>query len=423
MKLSRLTEGIDVQRSLNFQDIEINGISTDSRSVTGGDLFVAVRGRSFDGHEFIERAAGEGASALVVERPVTSDLPTVIVKDTAAAAALIAKRFFGDPASDVILAGITGTNGKTSTSFLLRSILKTAIGPTGIIGTVGFGSDAELSGATHTTPDSVNLYRILSDFRKKGCRAVCMEVSSHAADQGRITGLEFDLGVFTNITRDHLDYHGTFESYAAAKEMLAETLTLPDRKKKPGTLVYNSDDPHVLEIAGRFEGEKISFGLGRGADVRAESLEADLKGTRFELVTNGKRTPVGLKLLGSFSALNALAAAAAAHAVGVGPEEIRAGLEGVSEVPGRFQVISTGKGPVVIVDYAHTPDALRNLLRFCRELKPERIVTVFGCGGDRDRGKRPMMGQIAGELSDSIYITDDNPRTENPDRVIEEIIK
>lgn len=423
MKLSDLTRDIDIKERRNFRDVDVNGISTDSRTNVEGCLYAAIRGHSVDGHDFVGQAADRGAKALIVEKPISSILPTLVVDDSAAAAALIAKTFFGDPASGIILAGITGTNGKTSTCFLLRSILTCAIGPTGIIGTVGFGTSNGLTAATHTTPASVDLYRIIAEFVEMGCRAVVMEVSSHATVQRRITGLEFDVGVFTNITRDHLDYHGTFEEYAEAKEMFAHTLVEQERQKAKGVLVYNRDDARLVTIAERFSGSTVSYGLASDCDVCADNVRADLHGTGFDLVSSGERASVKLTLLGSFSVYNALAAAAAARTLGVGMKDIKAGLEGVAEVPGRFQVVATGTGPKVIVDYAHTPDALEGLLTFCRELKPRRLLTVFGCGGDRDRGKRPLMGRIAAKLSDAVYVTDDNPRTEDPDGIVREILE
>jgi len=423
LKLAELIKDIEVKEYLNFSDTDITGISADSQSIRRGELFAAVRGHSADGHDFIKQATDRGAVALVVERSIETSLPTVIVTNSAVATALMAKRLYNDPASRVVLVGITGTNGKTSSSFLLRSILNRSVGPTGIIGTVGIGSRETMVATTHTTPASVDLYRIIADFLGKGCRAVAMEVSSHAADQDRIAGLEFDVGVFTNISRDHLDYHETFENYLAAKEKFVKTLQQPGRVKEQGILAYNMDDERLVSVAGRFGGSKVSFGLRSHANVRAEGLEADLRGTRFDLVIGSSRGRVELKLLGAFSAYNALAAAAAAHALGIDLEDIRAGLEDVAEVPGRFQVVSTGKGPTVVVDYAHTPDALDRLLRFCRELSPKRIYTVFGCGGDRDRGKRPMMGSIAAELSDTVFVTDDNPRTEDPDKIVDAILQ
>ena len=423
MKLSELFVAIGCGEEPRSANVEIGDISTDSRGVKEGDLFVAVKGHSADGHDYLDEAVRNGAAALVVGREYESDLPTCVVEDTSSAAALLARKFFGDPAASMLLAGITGTNGKTSTSFLLDSILSAAVGKTGIIGTVGVGSTGELAASTHTTPASVHLYRTLSEFLRKGCKAVVMEVSSHAAVQRRIAGLEFDVGVFMNISRDHLDYHGTLEEYMAAKEMFVSSLVEKGRAKRPGALVYNADDLHVRGIAERFEGESVSFGIETNADVRGEGLEADLEGTRFDLVAGDERVRIELKLLGSFSAYNALAAAAAARILGAGPAEIQRGLERVEGVPGRFQVVSEGAGPKVVVDYAHTPDALERLLAFCRNLGARKITTVFGCGGDRDRGKRPIMGRIARVSSDEVYVTDDNPRTEDPDRIIEEILE
>jgi UDP-N-acetylmuramoyl-L-alanyl-D-glutamate--2,6-diaminopimelate ligase len=423
VKLSELTRGIAIKDRLNFRDEEVRGIVTDSRADVEGCLFAAIKGHSSDGHNFVGQAADRGAKALIVEKPISSTLPTLVVDDSAAAAALIAKTFYGDPASGIVLAGVSGTNGKTSTCFLLRSILSRALGPTGIIGTVGFGTSVGLAAATHTTPASVDLYRIIARFAAEGCAAVVMEVSSHATVQKRIVGLEFDVGVFTNITRDHLDYHGTFREYAKAKELFARTLIEKGRRKAEGRLVYNRDDSRLVSMANRFSGSTISFGTSPSCDVRAECVHADLNGTAFDIMRGATRVPVKLQLLGSFSVYNALAAAAAAEALGIGLDDIAAGLEEVAEVPGRFQVLSSAKGPKIVVDYAHTPDALESLLSFCRELGPQRLLTVFGCGGDRDRGKRPQMGRIAAALSDIVYITDDNPRTEDPDRIVREILE
>jgi len=422
LKLSRLTEVLDVKRSLNFRDIDIKGISTDSRRVEEGYLFCAVKGTNTDGHFYIDDAIQNGAVAIVVEDEVQRDVPVVVVEDSHEATALLARLYYDEPSSKLVLCGVTGTNGKTSTSFLLSSILNESIGPSGIIGTVGFGFEDSLVAGTHTTPASVELFRILSDFIEKGCRSVVMEVSSHATTQKRIVGLEFDIGIFTNITRDHLDYHRTMKNYIEAKEMFAKTLLDLSRSKGPGILVYNMDDKNVRGIAERFDGKKISFGTASEADVRAEDVETTLEGTKFTLIIDGEKVSIHLKLLGSFSVFNSLAASAGAKALGIEIEKIKRGLERVIRIPGRFQVVSHGEGPVVIVDYAHTPDALERLLNFCRELSPGKIITVFGCGGDRDRGKRPIMGEIASRLSDLVFVTDDNPRTEDPDRIIEEIL-
>ncbi len=421
MKFSRLVSGIDGTARPGAADPDVTGIVTDSRLVQPGNCFVAVVGRAADGHDYIEDALRRGAACLVVQRGAPAGTPALVARDSALAGALVARRFHGDPASRLVLAGITGTNGKTSSAFLLRSILDRAHGPCGMIGTIGYGVGGALEPTPNTTPGAVDLYRLLAGFVARGCRSAVMEVSSHAADQGRIAGLEFDVGAFTNVTRDHLDYHGTLEKYVKAKEIFVTSLADPARAKRPGTFVYNADDPEVVRVASRFKGKRLSFGLGE-ADVRAEGLAADLKGTRFDLVAGSSRARLSLKLLGTISALNALTAAACAHALGVRVDEIKAGLEEVAQVPGRFQVVSGRRGPTVVVDYAHTPDALEKLLAFCRELRPRAIVTVFGCGGDRDRGKRPMMGAIAAKLSNVVIVTDDNPRTEDPDRIVREIL-
>ncbi|MBN1163618.1 MAG: UDP-N-acetylmuramoyl-L-alanyl-D-glutamate--2,6-diaminopimelate ligase [Candidatus Krumholzibacteriota bacterium] len=424
MKLSELIEGIELRESRNFSDREISGISTDSRSVREGDLYIALRGIQVDGNDYAAGAATAGAAALLLEREIETELPLLLVEDSSRIAWRIMRRFYNDPASRLILIGITGTNGKTSTSFLLQSILQRTLGPTGIIGTVGYGmEEGKIRPHMHTTPSLGALYRILAGFTAGSCRAAVMEVSSHAVVQGRIEGLEFDVAVFTNITRDHLDYHGTMEEYVSAKERLVLNLRQKGRRKKEGTLVYNRDDARVAAIAERFDGTAISCGFDPAARVRGESLQADLRGTRFTLVEGEQRVGINLNLLGSFSASNALLAAGAARAVGMDSAGIKAGLEGVREVPGRFQVVTSSAGPTVIIDYAHTPDALERLLIFCRELGAERVITVFGCGGDRDRGKRPMMGKLAVDLSDRVVITNDNPRTEDPGTIIGDILQ
>jgi UDP-N-acetylmuramoyl-L-alanyl-D-glutamate--2,6-diaminopimelate ligase len=414
---------MDVTSLPEWRDVEISGISTDSRSVAEGDLFVAVRGHEADGHDYTGQAVNAGAAALVVEDPVEADIPVVVVDNSSAAVASLARVFYGDPSSKMLLVGVTGTNGKTSTAFILQSILQRSHGPVGIIGTVGVGASGDLQAATHTTPSSSELNRILAGFVDRGCRATVMEVSSHAAAQGRIAGLEFDIGVFTNISRDHMDYHGDMDSYIGAKEIFVRTLAGPGRSKGPGRLVYNLDDGHVSRVGARFTGPKTSFGTSEGADLRCVDLDADLSGTRFRIAAPDLDLPVKMQLLGRFSAINALGAAAAAFEAGADSEAVAGGLADIEEIPGRFHLVRSEEGPTVIVDYAHTPDALEKLLRFCRELSPARLVTVFGCGGDRDRGKRPMMGAAAAELSDMVYVTSDNPRTEDPDAIISEILE
>lgn len=423
MKLSDLVRGIGRIDWADAGLVEVTGVAIDTREMIGGEVFVALRGERADGFEFIGEAIRRGAAAIVADRPVKSEAPSVVVEDPAAAAALLARRFHGEPDRSMDLVGVTGTNGKTSVCFLLRSILEEAGNRTGIIGTVGAGAGERLAATTHTTPSPVVLNRTLAMFREAGCRSAVIEVSSHATIQKRIAGLEFDVAAYTNITRDHLDYHGTFDRYRDAKERFASAvLDAPGRLKQPGAVVFNADDPHVRAIGERFNGRTISYGVDEPADVRGSEIEADLTGTRFVLEAGGRKTAVSLGLLGRFSVWNALAAAAAATVLGASPGEIRRGLEKTAAVPGRFQLVTRPGAPSVVVDYAHTPDALERVLRFCAELGASRVVTVFGCGGDRDRGKRPEMGRIAARWSDAVIVTDDNPRTEDPAAIVDEIL-
>ncbi|MFO7916257.1 MAG: UDP-N-acetylmuramoyl-L-alanyl-D-glutamate--2,6-diaminopimelate ligase [Candidatus Krumholzibacteriales bacterium] len=421
MFLSLLIEEIELLERFNYRDVEIRGISDDSRSVSEGELFVAVRGIQSDGHNYIKEALSRGAAAVVAEEKSEIGVPLLVVKDSREAAALLAAKLMDFPSRDMTMAGITGTNGKTSTAFMLKSILEGSMGKTGILGTVGFGIGDSIAYSGRTTPAALELNRKLSSFRSEGCKAVVMEVSSHSVDQKRIFGTQFDIGVFTNISRDHLNYHHSFENYLEAKKGFVNSLTNGPGKK--GSLVYNFDDRLVREVGEEFRGRKVSFGLSEEADFAAAEVRADLQGTSMKLVTPEWIMDIRLNLLGLFSIYNGLAAASAAYLLGIAPDDIKRGLERVKNVPGRFQVVSEADEPVVVVDYAHTPDALENILSFCRELKPGKLITVFGCGGDRDRGKRPMMGEIAARLSDSVYVTSDNPRTEDPGRIIDEIME
>jgi UDP-N-acetylmuramoyl-L-alanyl-D-glutamate--2,6-diaminopimelate ligase len=423
MKLSEMIKDIDIVGRVNFEDVEVTGITNDSGQVEAGNIFVAVRGVRADGHDYIDHAASRGASAVVVEKEVESNLPQVVVHSSAEVLGLMARRYYRNPDEGVMLIGITGTNGKTSTSFLIRSILEESMGKTGIIGTVGFGWGKNLNENIFTTPGALKLYRILADFNEQGVRNVVMEVSSHAIDQYRVAGLKFDIVVYTNITRDHLDYHGTFKEYVKTKGRLKDLLFHHPDSGQQGVMIYNRDDSEVKRLADEFEGRKVSFGLGGGSDVYAEKVNADLEGTKFDICVGEGRVHVDMKLLGEFNVYNALAAASAATYLGIKPSRIKSGIEGVESVPGRFQVIQGIAAPKVIVDYAHTPDAMKNLLSFCRKLKAKRIITVFGCGGDRDKGKRPMMGEIAAEYSDVVIITSDNPRTEDPASILGDIVR
>lgn len=425
MNLEILLDTLEEKELIGRGDVDVSGITSNSNQVEPGHCFVAIRGSRADGHRFLEDAIARGAAVCIIESmPAPLSVPAVIVPDTAKALALLAARFYGNPADDLWLCGVTGTNGKTSTVHLLRSICEaSAWGSVGIIGTVGHGTGGALEPAVHTTPDAVKLHQLFSEMKDSGCRGVVMEVSSHAIRQQRTYGVDYVVGILTNVTHDHLDYHKTFEDYAAAKREFCFSLAGPHRRRAPGVLVYFAGDAVANSIGAAFAGETVSVGLSDSCDVYADDLVADLRGTRFTIrFGRTAGVPVTLPLLGRFSAYNALLAAAAAHHMGIEKEDIKRGLEALRRVPGRFETFGGGDKPLAVVDYSHTPDSLERVLRFCLDLKPRRLITVFGCGGDRDKEKRPVMGRIARQHSHRAYVTSDNPRTEDPAAIIDEIL-
>ena len=411
-------------RSANaaVRDLPVARVTADSRQVGPGTLFVAVRGTTSDGHDFIDDAAARGAVAVVCETaPARATIPAITVTNSAQALALVAARFYGDAAQDLFLCGVTGTNGKTSTTYLVRSIMAQTGRRMGIIGTLGHGIDT-LVKDPHTTPDAVTLHSWFRAMRDQHCFGVVMEVSSHAVRQHRVWGLDFNVGILTNVTHDHLDFHKTMEDYIAAKAEFCHSLVAPYRRKANGTLVYWIDDANARVIGAGFAGAKISVGSSADADWRLQEVDVSLSGTRFGLALPGGETlRVNMQLLGGFVPANASVAAAAAYVSGATLEQIRAGLEAVARVPGRFEAMGGSGKPVVVVDYAHTPDGFERVLATCRALRPRRLVTVFGCGGDRDASKRPVMGAIAARASDRVYLTTDNPRSERVEAIITDI--
>lgn len=425
VQLRGLIAVLDKERARRVRDAEVKDVKSDSRKVEPGDVFVAVRGVEADGHRFVGDAVERGAVACVTEKAMnTGRAVNVVVEDSAKALAVLASEISGNPATDLRLFGVTGTNGKTSTAHLFRAIcVRSSWGKVGIIGTVGHGVGTELEPALHTTPEPITLHKLLSDMKEQECVGVVMEVSSHAVRQQRTWGLDFEIGMLTNVTRDHLDFHPTFDDYLNAKREFCYSLIADGRRKDPGTLVYSIDDAHAREIGTQFPGKKISTSIEGRADVHASDLDATLAGTRFTLHVGGQQsTPIRLRLLGSFSASNAVVAAAAGHAIGIGIDGIKAGLESVERVPGRFDALGGRTKPLAVVDYCHTPDSLERTLAFCRALKPKKLIVVFGCGGDRDRGKRPLMGEIAQRHADTCYLTSDNPRTEDPLAIIDDVL-
>lgn len=391
------------------------GVGMDTRTLARGDWFVAVRGSAQDGHDHAARAVAAGAALLVVERPLGAGVPELLVRDGRRAALVLGRAWYGDPGARLRLVGVTGTNGKTTTTGLVRHLLN-AGGGAGSVGTLGAfdGTGAEVASTAGqlTTPGPIDLQATLAALVARGCTAVAMETSSHALDQGRLEGLAFSAAVFTNLTRDHLDYHGTMEAYLAAKLRLS-TLLAPG-----GTEVVNLDDPAWQAMAPRQP--RLTFGLDPAADVRAMDLVAGAGGSRFVLHTPAGRAEVALPLLGDFNVSNALAAAGAALALGESPARIAERLTAAPQVPGRMERIATSPC-VVLRDYAHTPDALERALRTLRPLTRGRLLVLFGCGGDRDAGKRPIMGRLAATLADVAYVTSDNPRTEDPARIVADI--
>jgi UDP-N-acetylmuramoyl-L-alanyl-D-glutamate--2,6-diaminopimelate ligase len=398
----------------------------DSRAVRGGAAFVAVVGSAQDGHDWLEAAQGAGAALAFVEDPARTTLPSIVVRDSRRAAAVIAAAFHDWPSRRLTMVGVTGTNGKTTTVGLLRSLLHRADAPAASIGTLGvlLGAAGEPvpGGGGLTTPGPVELQRLLRALVDRGVRTVAMEVSSHSLDQRRVEGLAFAAAVFTNLTRDHLDYHGTMEHYRTAKLRLLGLLATD------GAALFNADDA-AWNDAGSAP-RLLRFGMQHAADVSARDVTYTPDGVRFLLVTPTGAVPVALPLIGDFNVANALAAAATAYALGHPLPDIATGLSTAPQVPGRLERLHTA--PTVLRDYAHTPDALERALQAVRPFtrtasdpsgkgKDGRLIVLFGCGGDRDRGKRPAMGRVAESLADVVILTSDNPRTEDPERILDDI--
>jgi UDP-N-acetylmuramoyl-L-alanyl-D-glutamate--2,6-diaminopimelate ligase len=399
------------------QDAVVSAVTYDSRRAVPGSVFVALRGLKTDGAVFAAQAAARGASLIVGEppRPGGVDTPWLGVSDARLALALLADAFYAHPSRRMQVIGVTGTNGKTTTAYLLASMLDAAGLKAGLLGTVTYRLGAEEREASRTTPEAPDVQQLLDEMIRQGCKSAVMEVSSHALALKRVDGMRFAAGIFTNLTRDHLDFHADMETYFQAKRRLFELL--PD--DAPG--IINLDDPRgpgLVEVPRHV----VTFAMGRPADVTPGPLEFTLGGLSFDVRTPRGAVSVESRLVGRPNVSNILAASATAVAIGLPLDAIAEGVKALPGVPGRFEVVSAPDDEVtVVVDYAHTDDALRNLLETARPLAPKRLVTVFGCGGDRDATKRPLMGMVAARLSDVVVITSDNPRSEEPQRIIEEI--
>jgi UDP-N-acetylmuramoyl-L-alanyl-D-glutamate--2,6-diaminopimelate ligase len=389
-------------------DVEIEGLAYSSEAVEPGTLFFCVPGFTADGHEFAPDAVARGAVALVCQRPLGLGVPEVVVEDVRAAMGPAAARFYGDPTASLRVVGITGTNGKTTTAFLVREILERGGVQTGLLGTVKRIVGSVEEDVERTTPEAIDLQATFRRMLDAGDGACAMEVSSHALELGRAEGIRYACKVFTNLTQDHLDFHETMERYFLAKRRLFE---------EPGPAVVNVDDEYGLRLAAELP-EAITYAVEREADIRASDVSFDLSGSSFRVGELELRT----RLPGLFNVENALAALAATRALGVRDDAIAAALGEAGRVPGRFEPVDVGQDFGVLVDYAHTPDSLQNVLRAAREITRGRLHVVFGAGGDRDRGKRPLMGEVAARLADRVVVTSDNPRNEDPEAIVDEIM-
>ncbi len=405
---------------------EILSVTADSRTVEEGSVFVAVRGKQADGRRFIDDAVQRGAVAVIADSPpetgAAKEITWLQVADPRAALSSLAAKLAGSPSADLKLAGVTGTNGKTTIAFLLHHLMRSAWHRAGMIGTIRIDDGIETAAASHTTPDAPGLHDLLARMAGNGCRGAAMEVSSHGIDQKRVADVAFDALIFSNLTQDHLDYHGTMAAYAEAKYSWFEATAAHPRGKKP-VAVINVDDAAGAELAERLEGKMpvTRYGFGLHTEVRALDFRQSPRGMEMKLEVRGKQYLVRTPLIGRFNAYNIMAVLGAAKALGLSFRSAISDLAEAPQVPGRMENCGTRDGVTVFVDYAHTPDALENACRTLKELEPKRLITVFGCGGDRDKAKRPLMAKAAARHSDACIITSDNPRSEDPEEIIRQI--
>lgn len=436
MTLSKLLEGITVTKMveerygqmLMTNDLEVHSVQYDSRKVQQNDMFVAIRGTSSDGNRFIQDAVGRGAIVVITDNDVAtpdslfmhSSVVKIVVPDARIALARLASTYFDNPSRRLTMVGVTGTNGKTTTTHLVKSLLEANGKLTGLLGTIEYVIGDRRIPATHTTPESLELNHLLAQMVEAGCTAAVMEISSHALHQHRVDGIGFDLAVFTNLTQDHLDYHGSIEEYFKAKKILFDHLS------SDATAIINTDDEWGRKIYESVPGRKISYGIVSSAEVRARDLSLAFSGTNFTIECDREHVEIQLPMVGKFNVYNTLAAFAAGRTLGIASHTMQRALHTLPRVPGRFEQIESPDGWTAIIDYAHTPDALLNALTAVRSILGAnghgRVITVFGCGGNRDSQKRPIMGRIASEQSDITIVTSDNPRHENPETIIDEVM-
>ena len=418
--LAALNGQVAIVERLGDLDGSITSVTDDSRSVSSGSLFVAVKGERVDGHKYVGQAIKAGAAAIVGQDSVErASVPFVQVTDSRKALGLIGSRFYGDPSAQLAMIGVTGTNGKTTTTYLCKALLENIGRRVGLIGTVAYQIGAETIPASHTTPGAVELQRLLARMNEAQLDSVVMEVSSHALAMDRTAGCEYDVAVFTNLTQDHLDYHRTMEEYFQAKLRLFTGLG--QGKKTRQRAIVNMDDPRGVYVRAACRVPVWGYALNVSADLVAENVRLSMNGSTFTAATPAGAFTVESRLVGEHNVYNLLGAIGVALHGGATCDQVREAVARVSNVPGRFERVSAGQDFTVVVDYAHTEDALVRLLTAARTLKTQRIITLFGCGGDRDRGKRPKMGRAAVEFSDVVILTSDNPRTEDPLAILREV--
>ena len=429
MTLATLLLPFDVVSATGNLDVELSGITDDSRGVARGSLFVAVKGQQVDGHSFVSEVSRQPVGGVVVQAPFQVPAHVrkaggpawIVVEDSRKALGQLASRFFQDPSQALHMVGVTGTNGKTTVAHVCQAVLERGGYRTGLMGTVGYHVGAEFQTASHTTPGAIPLQAFLHRMVDAGMDTAVLEVSSHALALDRVEGCEFDVVVFTNLTQDHLDFHETMESYYHAKARLFQEFVVPAFKRGPKRAIINIDDAWGIRLQAGTPVPVWTYSLRRHADIYATDVNLSMDGTRFTVRTPRGALDIQSALVGEHNVSNLLASIGVCLARGMSPDDVQRGIRECRAVPGRFERVEAGQDFSVIVDYAHTEDALAQLLAAARQLRRERIITVFGCGGDRDPGKRPKMGRVAAQLSDVVFLTSDNPRTEDPEAILRNI--
>ncbi|WP_139693635.1 UDP-N-acetylmuramoyl-L-alanyl-D-glutamate--2,6-diaminopimelate ligase [Sporolactobacillus terrae] len=421
MKLSDCLKALDIFRQEGAGNPEIDELMIDSRLVKPGSLFFCIKGHHVDGHRFAQQAQASGASAIVAQDPVDVSIPVIRVNDTHRALAMISDYFYGQPSHDLFLLGVTGTNGKTTITYLVQAIQEAAGINTGLIGTMGMHYKNKSIPVQNTTPEVHLIHQNLAKMKAEGAVSVVLEASSNALYDGRLHGCAFNVGVFTNLTEDHLDLHGTMKDYMYAKSLLFSQLGNCYGIGQKRAAVLNVDDPASEVYKHMTAAHVITYGINHSADFRAKAIKINSSGTAFILENAGRSYPVSMKLIGKFSVYNVLAALAACSVSGIALEAMIHTVEQIKGVAGRFEPVDAGQDFTVIVDYSHTPDSLENALSTIKEFARKRVITIAGCGGDRERGKRPIMAKIAVDNSDLAILTADNPRTEDPEQILLEM--